>query len=182
MSASVVSTMSCLRSKYGLRRFLTISDSVYARARLNGNANQGPTKRGPVRQDRPARSFAISPIRRLATAQNYRTAQVDVLKEKHIMVVGHYGCGGVSAAVDGQRRGLVGHWLHPIPEVAHAHRSELDVIAEPRIRPDGLCEAQRHPAGSKHRVGRLRRRRMGTWSEALRARLDLLYCERPIRL
>ena len=42
------------------------------------------------------------------------------------MVVGHYGCGGVAAAVDGQRRGLVDHWLHPIREVYHDHRDELE--------------------------------------------------------
>ena len=56
------------------------------------------------------------------------------------MVVGHYGCGGVSAAVDGQRRGLVDHWLHPIREVAQECRAELDTIADPRARLDRLCE------------------------------------------
>ncbi len=65
---------------------------------------------------------------------------VDVLKVKHIMVVGHYGCGGVSAAVDGKRRGLVDHWLHPIREVHHAHRAELEALAEGRARLDRLCE------------------------------------------
>ena len=65
---------------------------------------------------------------------------VDVLKVKHIMVVGHYGCGGVAAAVDGKRRGLVDHWLHPIREVFHAHRHELEAITEGRARLDRLCE------------------------------------------
>jgi len=65
---------------------------------------------------------------------------VDVLKVKHIMVVGHYGCGGVAAAVDGKRRGLVDHWLHPIREIALAHSAELDDIADVRARLDRLCE------------------------------------------
>jgi|SRR5579871_827403 len=65
---------------------------------------------------------------------------VDVLKVKHIIVVGHYGCSGVSAAVDARRRGLVDHWLHPIREVAHEHRGELDAIANPRARFERLCE------------------------------------------
>jgi carbonic anhydrase len=65
---------------------------------------------------------------------------VDVLKVKHIIVVGHYGCGGVSAAVDGERRGLVDHWLHPIREIFHQHRDELDAIPDGRARLDRLCE------------------------------------------
>ena len=65
---------------------------------------------------------------------------VDVLKVQHILVVGHYGCGGVSAAVDGQRRGLVDHWLHPIREVNREHRNELEAIADPHARLDRLCE------------------------------------------
>ena len=65
---------------------------------------------------------------------------VDVLKVKHILVVGHYGCGGVAAAVDGKRRGLVDHWLHPIREVAHDHRQALEAITDQSARLDRLCE------------------------------------------
>jgi carbonic anhydrase len=65
---------------------------------------------------------------------------VDVLKVKHIIVVGHYGCGGVAAAVDGRRRGLVDHWLHPVREVYEAHCAELAAIADGRARLDRLCE------------------------------------------
>jgi carbonic anhydrase len=65
---------------------------------------------------------------------------IDVIKVKHVLVVGHYGCGGIAAAVDGQRRGLVDHWLHPIREVCHEHRGELDAISDQRTRLDRLCE------------------------------------------
>ena len=65
---------------------------------------------------------------------------VDILRVKHILVVGHYGCGGVAAAVDGRRRGLVDHWLHPIREVRDAHREALDAIPDPQARLDRLCE------------------------------------------
>jgi len=46
----------------------------------------------------------------------------------------------VSAAVDGNRRGLVDHWLHPIREVCRAHNAELAAITEERARLDRLCE------------------------------------------
>ena len=65
---------------------------------------------------------------------------VDELKVKHVMVVGHYGCGGVRAAVDGRRRGLVDHWLHPIRELYRQHRAELEAIPELEERLRRLCE------------------------------------------
>jgi len=65
---------------------------------------------------------------------------VDVLKVKHIMVVGHYGCGGIAAAVDGKRRGLVDHWLHPIREIAQEHRDALAAMADETVRLNRLCE------------------------------------------
>jgi carbonic anhydrase len=93
----------------------------------------------------PGEMFVHRNIANLAPPQdaNYLSVlqfAVDVLKVKHILVVGHYGCGGVAAAVDGQRRGLVDHWLHPIREVCHDHRQELDAIPEERARLARLVE------------------------------------------
>ena len=93
----------------------------------------------------PGELFVHRNVANLAPPQdaNYLSVlqfAVDVLEVKHIMVVGHYGCGGVGAAVDGKRRGLVDHWLHPIREVFHAHQGELDAIADARRRLDRLCE------------------------------------------
>ena len=65
---------------------------------------------------------------------------VDVLKIRHIMVVGHYGCGGISAAVDGKRRGLVDHWLHPIREIHAEHRAEIEALPAGRAQLDRLTE------------------------------------------
>lgn len=93
----------------------------------------------------PGELFVHRNVANLAPPQdaNYLSVlqfAVDVLKVKHIMVVGHYGCGGVAAAVDGQRRGLVDHWLHPIREVYAANREELEALDEGRARTDRLCE------------------------------------------
>jgi len=65
---------------------------------------------------------------------------VDVLRIRHILVVGHYGCGGVAAAVDGTRPGLVDHRLHPIRELNRERRYELNALADTRSRLDRLCE------------------------------------------
>ena len=93
----------------------------------------------------PGELFVHRNVANLAPPQdaNYLSVlqfAVDVIKVRHIMVVGHYGCGGISAAVDGKRRGLVDHWLHPIREIAHEHSGELDALPSLRARLDRLCE------------------------------------------
>jgi len=93
----------------------------------------------------PGELFVHRNVANLAPPQdaNYLSVlqfSVEVLKVEHILVVGHYGCGGVAAAVDGKRRGLVDHWLHPIREVCHDHRHELDALSEGRARWDRLVE------------------------------------------
>jgi len=65
---------------------------------------------------------------------------VHVLKVKHILVVGHYGCGGVRTAVESQDHGLIDHWLAPIRELAHEHRHELDALPSEEAMLDHLCE------------------------------------------
>lgn len=64
---------------------------------------------------------------------------VDLLKVPHVMVVGHYGCAGVRAALDGRRVGLVDNWLRHIRDVADRHRELLELMPE-HGRADALCE------------------------------------------
>jgi carbonic anhydrase len=64
---------------------------------------------------------------------------VDVLKVKHIMVVGHYGCGGVRAALDGSQHGLIDNWLSSLQDIHAVHREELSRLSgEDRV--DLMCE------------------------------------------
>lgn len=65
---------------------------------------------------------------------------VDVLKVKHIMVVGHYGCGGVSAAMRCERVGLVDNWLRHIQDVKEKHEACLCRVTDESLRALKLCE------------------------------------------
>ena len=64
---------------------------------------------------------------------------VDMLKVEHIMVVGHYGCGGVQAALNGTRIGLADNWIRHIQDVRHRHRQLLDSLPD-AVRADALCD------------------------------------------
>ncbi len=93
----------------------------------------------------PGEVFVHRNVANLAPPQdaNYLSVlqyAVEVLKVGHILVVGHYGCGGVAAAIDGERRGVVDHWLHPIRETYAEHAHELESLPEGKERLNRLCE------------------------------------------
>ncbi len=65
---------------------------------------------------------------------------VDALKVRHVIVCGHYGCGGVAAALKGEPLGLIDNWLRHIQDVAERHRPALEACANDAARVDRLCE------------------------------------------
>lgn len=65
---------------------------------------------------------------------------VDVLRVKHVIVCGHYGCGGVAAAMSDHSHGLIDNWLRHIKDVYYDHCSELEAIADGSARADRLSE------------------------------------------
>lgn len=65
---------------------------------------------------------------------------VDVLKVKHVIIVGHYGCKGVHAALTGTRIGLVDNWLRHVQDVGQKHERYLGDVLSSRERSDRLCE------------------------------------------
>ncbi|WP_024302306.1 carbonate dehydratase [Pseudogulbenkiania sp. MAI-1] len=64
---------------------------------------------------------------------------VDVLNVKHVIVTGHYGCGGVAAALENKRVGLVDNWLRHIHDIKQKHEERLAAL-DPSERLDRLCE------------------------------------------
>jgi carbonic anhydrase len=65
---------------------------------------------------------------------------VESLEIKHIIVCGHYGCGGIRAAMDGHRHGIIDHWLQPIRDTADENHDRLAKIIDPETRLNQLCE------------------------------------------
>jgi len=65
---------------------------------------------------------------------------VNVLNVKHIIVCGHYGCGGIKAAFEGQEHGLIDNWLRHIKDVYRWHKNEIDAQPTEQAKIDLLCE------------------------------------------
>lgn len=93
----------------------------------------------------PGELFVHRNVANLAPPQdaNYLSVlqyAVEVLGVQDILVVGHYGCGGVIAATEHTHHGLIDHWLTPIRLLAAEHQSELLALPETAMRHDRLCE------------------------------------------
>jgi carbonic anhydrase len=65
---------------------------------------------------------------------------VDVLRVRHVMVTGHYGCGGVRAALEGAKLGLIDNWLRHVQDVRGRYAGHLDAIEDVAARAERLCE------------------------------------------
>ena len=94
----------------------------------------------------PGELFVHRNVANLAPAQDANFLSVlqfavETLKVRHVIVCGHYGCGGVAAAMSGDRHGLIDHWLQPIRDVSDEMASHLLRINDPVQRLNALCEA-----------------------------------------
>ncbi len=65
---------------------------------------------------------------------------VEVLKVKHVIVCGHYGCGGVKAALDNRENGLIDNWIRNIQDVHRLRQAEIDACGTDQEKHDKLCE------------------------------------------
>jgi len=65
---------------------------------------------------------------------------MDILKVRHIIVCGHYGCSGVQASLRGERLGLSDNWLRHLEDVRQKHHEQLDDVTDPSDAADRLCE------------------------------------------
>ena len=91
---------------------------------------------------------------------------VDVLQVKHVIVCGHYGCGGVGAAMRGERFGLVDNWLRHVQDVVAKHERRLAGIRDPERAARAAVRAERDRAGRERVPDDHRARRLAARSAA----------------
>jgi carbonic anhydrase len=65
---------------------------------------------------------------------------VNVLEVQHVIVCGHYGCGGVKAAMTNKQYGIIDNWIRHIKDVYRLHHEELEAISDPQAREDRFIE------------------------------------------
>ena len=104
---------------------------------------------------------------------------VETLKVKHIIVCGHYGCGGVRAVLDGSQSGLVEHWLAPVRDLFREHRGRACRPARRRGPGRPRVRAQRAGPGHVPLAFSDPEKRVGPRPDAQRARMDLQPRRRP---
>lgn len=95
------------------------------------------TKPGEVFVHRNIANMCIHTDMNLLSVLDYA---VNVLKIKHIIVTGHYGCGGILAAMGTKQFGIIDNWLRHIKDVYRLHAKELDMILDEGKRADRLVE------------------------------------------
>lgn len=93
----------------------------------------------------PGELFVHRNVANLAPAQDMNLLAVlqfalETLKVRHIIVCGHYGCGGVRAVLDGQRHGILDHWMQRVQRLCEDHHADLDAIRDPETRVNFICE------------------------------------------
>ena len=104
---------------------------------------------------------------------------ISSLGVRHVIVCGHYRCGGVRAALEGHQAGAVALWLQPLRNLAEEHRDELDALALRRRALGPALRAERRRAGPGGRAVRGRPERVGARRGPGRPRLDLRPGGRP---
>lgn len=111
--------------------FIGCSDSRVPASGISG------TKPGEMFVHRNIANLVVNSDINLLSVLQYA---VEVLKVQDVIVCGHYGCGGVKAAMGNQQYGLIDNWLHNIKDVASQHQNELDTFPDEEARFRRLVE------------------------------------------